>query len=214
MDQKKLPVELIAKIVSSVKGEPSLARTMGKYLSKKQKEQLTNFSNKNEVIKNCNLAQVKNLHLLGIKFTMDDLLVAAKNRCVDIVKFLQEVSPDCLIKRQNLYGPHDLNTLKSLLDSVKRKQFDKSDFLNLIGMYIFFIITKETRYNKDFVFYLIKEIPYKYELKDFFGDTFLGLHMRDFPTPQRKDEIKEIIKILEKSDLKLTKDNIDWLNNL
>lgn len=37
MSQRKLPVELIGKIVSQVKGEASLARTMGKYLSKNKK---------------------------------------------------------------------------------------------------------------------------------------------------------------------------------
>jgi len=41
MSQRKLPIELFSKIILKVKNEPSLARTMGKYLSKKEKDQKT-----------------------------------------------------------------------------------------------------------------------------------------------------------------------------
>lgn len=222
MSARKLPVELIGKIVSQVKGNPSLARTMSKYLSKKEKDQLTNFANKNIVLKNCNLSQVKNLYLLGIKFTFDDVTTAADNRCVNIAKFLVEKFPN--------YSPYSelllefresLNRFKTYVDCISKEELKKPNFISIIS-YFFFILNRfNDRFNDSeskkviqMIIYLINTNPYKYKftLKDILtNESILETINSNTSNRLKLIFIERIINILNMTNYKISKNDILWL---
>lgn len=214
MSQRKLPVELIGKIVSQVKEKPSLARTMGKYLSKQEKEQLTNYTNKNGALKNCNTSEVKNLSLLGIEFTKEDLIVAASSHCTNTVKFLQEKYPKCLITTDLLSENYNINTKKFLLKNIKEKNFSKINFLNLIMTQLKSMIFQEN-FNKDLAFLtaIIKINPYKYKfnLRDILLFRPLLIYINNRNTDIiRINYIFDIVICLS-FVYKISKADIEWL---
>jgi len=223
MSQRKLPVELISKIVSQVKEQPSLARTMGKYLSKKEKQQLTNFSNKMGVLKNCNTNEVKNLKLLGIKFTFNDMRFAAKNNCLDTVKFLQKIDNKFKFNILDLPGTVNFNEFKTLLDS-KRSDLRKSDLLNLIGILLLMVITRTPALisskisnflHKDKIEYLIK-IYHNYfkNIRDIFKSTPILQAMNNIRNNNTKFAFYSgFIIILNKCNYKLNNNDIQWFFN-
>lgn len=122
MSKSKLPNELISKIVSNIKERPELARQFKKILSKKEKEQLVNIDREN-LVKNCNLKEIKNLYLLGIKFNKNDKFMAIENNCKEVLKFLQDISFECRITKLDIQDAIQNDrelVFKQLLDIYKR----------------------------------------------------------------------------------------------
>lgn len=219
---RKLSVELIGKIISRGKDDSSLARTMGKRLSKKDKEQLSNYVTKHNVIEKYNLSQVKNLYLLGIEFTEPDLFTAADNRDIGIVKFLQEKYPGCVIKSDLLYySSFTLNIFKTLLECTSKQNLKKKDFLALAGYYIVEQYNVPSDDNDEKLIYLINRNPYKYKfkLKDIFMSENFSLYIEalsedDFdgnPETYFFPFVLDIIEIIDKTDYKISTSDVKWL---